>query len=57
MNINWLIHAKRWAQNPPSWGRILLIFGVIAACIAIYAIERALGGGDGEVFNWRRPRF
>lgn len=47
MNVTlWLVRAKRWAQNPPSWGRVKLVFGVIAICLAIYAVERIYGWPD-----------
>lgn len=35
----WLLRAKRWVQNPPSPWRIKLVFGVIAICAAIWAVE------------------
>ncbi|WP_169052270.1 hypothetical protein [Tabrizicola sp. YIM 78059] len=41
--IHWLVRAKRWAQNPPSEGRVKLVLGVIAVCIAIAAWEWAFG--------------
>lgn len=40
--IRWLLRAKRWAQHPPSLGRVLLVLGVIAACLALVGVE-ALG--------------
>ncbi|WP_417243746.1 hypothetical protein [Celeribacter sp.] len=41
MTLFWLIRAKRWVQNPPSAKRVGLVFGVVAACVALYLIERA----------------
>ncbi|WP_417269765.1 hypothetical protein [Celeribacter sp.] len=41
MNLFWLIRAKRWAKHPPSAKRVLLVFGVVAACVALYLLERA----------------
>ena len=35
----WLTRAKRWAQNPPSWGQVKLVLGVVAICIAIAGYE------------------
>lgn len=47
MNIQiWLIRATRWARNPPSAGRVMLVFGVIAACLVIVGIEWAFGWPD-----------
>ena len=46
MNPMWLVRAKRWAQNPPSWKRIKLVFGVIAVCLVLVAIEKTVGVPD-----------
>jgi hypothetical protein len=37
--LHWLMRAKRWAQNPPSAGRVKLVFGVVAICLVIVGIE------------------
>ncbi|MFN4191719.1 MAG: hypothetical protein ACK4GM_01335 [Tabrizicola sp.] len=42
----WLLRAKRWVQNPPSWARVKLVLGVIALCLAIVALERLVGWPD-----------
>ncbi len=34
-----LLRAKRWAQNPPSWGRVKLVFGVIIVALVIIGLE------------------
>jgi hypothetical protein len=40
MNIlAWLVRAKGWARNPPSEGRVKLVFGVVALCLVIAGIE------------------
>jgi hypothetical protein len=39
MNMIWLIRAARWARNPPSLSRVLLVLGVVAACLVLYGIE------------------
>ncbi|MFN3970653.1 MAG: hypothetical protein ACK4GO_08145 [Gemmobacter sp.] len=39
----WLLRARRWAQNPPSWGRVMLVLGVIAACLVLVGIEMFVG--------------
>lgn len=41
MNPIWFLRMKRWAQNPPSARRIVLVFGVIGICLALYGLERA----------------
>ena len=33
----------RWAQNPPSEGRVKLVFGIIAVCLALFAVEYFVG--------------
>ena len=43
MNPFWLLRAKRWAQNPPSAGRVKLVIVVIAICVALFAVERVAG--------------
>ncbi|SPJ22844.1 hypothetical protein [Palleronia abyssalis] len=42
----WLLRAKRWAQNPPSWGQVKLVVGVIALCIVLFLVERYVGWPD-----------
>ena len=43
MDPRLLLRAKRLAQNPPSWQRVALVFGVIAACLALWGAERLWG--------------
>jgi hypothetical protein len=43
MGLGWLIRAKRWVQNPPSWGRVKLVLGVVAACVLLVLIEQFIG--------------
>ncbi len=38
-NLNWLLRAARWARNPPSEGRVILVFCVIALCLGLFALE------------------
>ncbi len=44
--LHWLMRAKRWVQNPPSEGRVKLVFGVVAICLVIVGIERFVGWPD-----------
>lgn len=46
MNYRWLLRARRWVQNPPSESRIKLVFGVIAVCLILVAVERWVGWPD-----------
>lgn len=43
MNLLWLLRMRRWAQRPPGWRRVKLGFWVLAACLALVAIERTFG--------------
>lgn len=40
-NLIWLLRASRWARNPPSTGRVLLVLGVVSAALTIGLIEWA----------------
>ena len=44
--FRWFIRAKRWAQNPRSEKRVMLVIGVILACLALYAADRWIGLPD-----------
>lgn len=49
--LTWLLRARRWAQRPPSRGRVKLVAGVIAVCLAVAALELWLGWPD-----WLTPQ-
>jgi hypothetical protein len=52
MNIQaWLLRASRWARNPPSEGRVRLVFGVIALCLLIAGYEWMFGWPDWLTVN------
>ena len=40
MNPIWLLRMRKWMQNPPSPGRIKLVFGVVAVCVLIVVLDR-----------------
>jgi hypothetical protein len=46
MNPRWLLMAKRWAQNPPSMGKMKFVVAIVLLYIALYAIERIWGWPD-----------
>lgn len=56
MNTRWLLRAKRLAQNPPSWGRVKLVLGVIALCLLIVGAEHFLGDPSATVPRQGLPR-
>lgn len=43
---------SRWARRPPSPGRVALVFGVVALCLALFAVERFAGWPD-----WLTPNL
>ncbi|MGC8202382.1 hypothetical protein ACP2AV_06730 [Aliiroseovarius sp. PTFE2010] len=55
MNIRWFLRAKRLAQNPPSWGRVKLVLGVVAVCVALVLLERFVGWPEALTLE-RMPR-
>ncbi len=46
MDPRWLLRASRWARNPPSARRVYLVLGIVALCLALFAIERLFGWPD-----------
>ncbi len=40
MNPIWFLRMSKWVRNPPSLGRIKLVFGVIAVCVLIVVLDR-----------------
>lgn len=52
MNILlWLTRAKRWAENPPSEGRVKLVLGVVAICLVIAGYEWLFGWPEWLTLN------
>ena len=39
MNLHWLFRMSQWVRNPPSAGRVKLVFAVIAICVVIVGLE------------------
>lgn len=39
MNLRHLMRMTRWAQNPPSTKRVILVFSVIAICLLLGLVE------------------
>ena len=46
MNSRWLLRMTRWAQNPPSAGRVKFVLAIIMVCIALYTVEHFYGWPD-----------
>lgn len=55
MNPRWLLHASRWARNPPSARKVWLVLGVVAACLALAGAERLMGGATTDIVKTSRP--
>ncbi|VDC31970.1 hypothetical protein [Pseudogemmobacter humi] len=53
--MRWLLRAKRWAAHPPPMRRVLLVLGVIAACLALAAFEWIWGWPAWLTVNRMRP--
>lgn len=49
--MRWLMKAKRWAQNPPSARQVMFYGAIIAACLAIAAVEWIWGWPDWLTVN------
>jgi len=43
MSMRWLLRASRWARNPPSGKRVILVLAAIALCLLLFGIERLIG--------------
>jgi len=54
--LGWMMKAKRWAQNPPSTNRVLLVFGIVAFCLVLYGIEQFIGWPDWLTSTRAGPR-
>lgn len=53
----WMMRMARWARNPPPIWKVRLVVGVIAACLALVAVELLLGWPEwATVDRLRVPR-
>ncbi|SFS53433.1 hypothetical protein SAMN04488040_0796 [Sulfitobacter marinus] len=41
MSPVWFMRMKRWAQNPPSPGRVKFVFAIILVAAIIFGLEYA----------------
>ncbi len=58
MNPRWLFRMARWARNPPSEGRVKLVFAIIGVCLLIFGIEYFVGwpelfSVDPKIHKWK----
>lgn len=54
-HLHWLLRAKRWASHPPPLSRVLLVLGIVAACLGLVALERTVGLPDWMSAERARP--
>lgn len=40
------LRMAKWIRHPPSAGRVKLVFGIVALCLALAAVERWIGWPD-----------
>ncbi len=40
MNLHWLLRMARWARNPPSPRRVMLVAVVIGICLILVGLEK-----------------
>ena len=53
--MHWFLRMSQWARNPPSAKKVMLVLGVIAFCLALYAVERWIGWPEALTVE-RMPR-
>lgn len=57
MNPRQLFRMAKWAHRPPSTKRVLLVLGVVLACLIFFAIDRVIGFPDWmQMEPVRRPQ-
>ena len=57
MNIHWLLRAKRWADNPPSWKQVKFFLAILTFCIALVLLEYVFGWPEWLTVNEHRGRI
>lgn len=50
-HMNMLLRMTQFARNPPPLKRVLLVFGVVAICLALVGIEKFVGWPDWMTVN------
>ena len=40
MNLRQYLRMARWARRPPSLRRVVLVFSIVAVCLALVGLER-----------------
>lgn len=56
MNPRHFFRMARWAQNPPSMRRVLLVLAVVVLCLGLFAIERVFGWPEALTPNFAGGR-
>lgn len=55
MNPRWLLRMAKWARHPPSRKQLQMIFGVLALCLLLLAVERFVGWPEWATVDRMRP--
>lgn len=56
MNMIWLLRAAKWARQPPSAKTVKMVLGIIAAGLALVALEKLGLWPDWATLDPRPPR-
>jgi len=46
MNPVHLLRMMKWVRKPPGRRKVILVLGVVAVCLVLFAIERWIGVPD-----------
>ncbi len=49
--MRWLLRMSQWARKPPPLWKVLLVFGVVLACLALVGVEKFIGWPDWMTVN------
>ena len=55
MNPRWLFKMARWSRNPPSTGRVIMVFSIIALCLVLFGVEKFIGWPEWMTVHKLRP--
>ncbi|RBW53441.1 hypothetical protein DS909_14510 [Phaeobacter gallaeciensis] len=55
MNMRHLLRMSRWARNPPSEKKVIMVFAIIAFCLILFGIEYAGFWPDWAKTNSLKP--
>nr|WP_022707604.1 hypothetical protein [Paracoccus zeaxanthinifaciens] len=56
-NMIWLLRAAKWVRRPPSARMVKLVFGIIAAGVALLLLEKLGWWPEWATMDTKRPRI